>query len=279
MQQVIPGTAGVAPRPPDELSDADAAAVCDVNPGTRCGTLSDQVLIQEHRGRAITRHHGIVPATPRGREEDPQPIRRRTRVKCWHADSLASLPEIVRGELNRSLTPDQAFSILHDWSFWARPNQLPPAGEWRFGCCSLGADLEDADRRRIGAAARRAGRHAGLPLSRRQQPMCVTSWSRAKAASWRFARPGRPRYEPSKRRLTWPNGAIATLFSADEPERLRGPQHDLAWCDELAAWRYPEAWDMLMFGLRLGEDPRAVVTTTPRPTPLIRMCWPTRRLS
>jgi hypothetical protein len=63
----------------------------------------------------------------------------------------------------------------------------------------------------------------------------------------------RPIYEPSKRRLTWPNGAIATTYSADEPERLRGPQHDCAWTDELAAWRYPEAWDMLMFGLRLGE--------------------------
>jgi predicted phage terminase large subunit-like protein len=80
----------------------------------------------------------------------------------------------------------------------------------------------------------------------------------------------RPVYEPSKRRLTWPNGAIATAYSADEPERLRGPQHDFAWCDELAAWRYPEAWDMLMFGLRLGADPRAVVTTTPRPTKLIK---------
>jgi phage terminase large subunit-like protein len=80
----------------------------------------------------------------------------------------------------------------------------------------------------------------------------------------------RPRYEPSKRRLTWPNGAVATLFSADEPERLRGPQHDTAWCDELASWRYPEAWDMLMFGLRLGTAPRVVVTTTPRPTMLLR---------
>ncbi|MBV9858741.1 MAG: DNA-packaging protein [Alphaproteobacteria bacterium] len=80
----------------------------------------------------------------------------------------------------------------------------------------------------------------------------------------------RPVYEPSKRRLTWDNGAIATTFSADEPERLRGPQHDFAWCDELAAWRYPAAWDMLMFGLRLGDDPRAVVTTTPKPTRLIR---------
>ena len=82
--------------------------------------------------------------------------------------------------------------------------------------------------------------------------------------------PERPLYEPSKRRLTWPNGAVATTYSADEPERLRGPQHDAAWCDELGAWRYPEAWDMLMFGMRLGADPRTVVTTTPRPTKLIR---------
>jgi phage terminase large subunit-like protein len=80
----------------------------------------------------------------------------------------------------------------------------------------------------------------------------------------------RPIYEPSKRRLTWPDGAIATTYSADEPERLRGPQHDCAWCDELGSWRYPEAWDMLMFGLRLGDDPRVIVTTTPRPTRLIK---------
>jgi len=80
----------------------------------------------------------------------------------------------------------------------------------------------------------------------------------------------RPLYEPSKRRLTWRNGATAIAYSADEPERLGGPQHDAAWCDELGAWRYPEAWDMLMFGLRLGKDPRCVVTTTPRPTKFIR---------
>lgn len=80
----------------------------------------------------------------------------------------------------------------------------------------------------------------------------------------------RPKYEPSKRRLTWRNGAVATLYSADEPDRLRGPQHDLAWCDELAAWRRPEAWDMLMMGLRLGHNPRCVVTTTPRPTLAVR---------
>jgi hypothetical protein len=79
----------------------------------------------------------------------------------------------------------------------------------------------------------------------------------------------RPRYEPTKRRLTWPNGARATTFSADEPDRLRGPQHDAAWCDELAAWRYPAAFDNLLFGLRLGDDPRLCVTTTPRPVRLV----------
>lgn len=80
----------------------------------------------------------------------------------------------------------------------------------------------------------------------------------------------RPKYEPSKRRLTWPNGTTATLFSADEPDRLRGPQHHWAICDELAAWRRPETWDMLMFGLRLGQHPRVAIATTPRPTPIIK---------
>ena len=81
----------------------------------------------------------------------------------------------------------------------------------------------------------------------------------------------RPHYEPSKRLLTWPNGAIAQVFSADEPESLRGPQFDAAWCDELAKWRLADAaWDMLAFALRLGECPRAVITTTPRPVPLLK---------
>lgn len=89
---------------------------------------------------------------------------------------------------------------------------------------------------------------------------------------------GRPQYEPSKRRLTWANGAIATLFSAEEPERLRGPQHDRLWCDELAAWKYlRETWDMAMFGLRLGDNPRTCITTTPKPLPLVREIAKDRR--
>jgi len=80
----------------------------------------------------------------------------------------------------------------------------------------------------------------------------------------------RPIYDRSKRRLRWPNGAISLIFTADEPERLRGKQHEALWCDELAAWRYAEAWDQAKFGLRLGCNPVAVITTTPRPTAIIK---------
>lgn len=77
-------------------------------------------------------------------------------------------------------------------------------------------------------------------------------------------------FNPSLRRLTWNNGAVATLYSADEPERLRGPQHDCAAVDELCAFRRPEAWDQLMFGLRLGDKPRVAIATTPKPTRILK---------
>jgi phage terminase large subunit-like protein len=81
----------------------------------------------------------------------------------------------------------------------------------------------------------------------------------------------RPKWIPSRRRLQWDNGAVAYAFSAEDPESLRGPQFDAAWCDELAKWRHAEAtFDMLQFGLRLGDRPRQVITTTPRPIPLIK---------
>jgi phage terminase large subunit-like protein len=88
----------------------------------------------------------------------------------------------------------------------------------------------------------------------------------ATAPNW-----NRPTYEPSKRRLVWPNGATATTFSSEEPERLRGPGHDGAWADELGAWENAQStWDQLQFTLRHGTDPRICVTTTPRPTKLLR---------
>lgn len=81
----------------------------------------------------------------------------------------------------------------------------------------------------------------------------------------------RPHWNGSRRRLEWPNGAIAQGFSAEDPESLRGPQFEAAWCDEVAKWRYADAaFDMLQFGLRLGHAPRQVITTTPRPIPLLK---------
>ncbi len=88
-----------------------------------------------------------------------------------------------------------------------------------------------------------------------------------------------PKYEPSKRRLLWPNGATAMMYSAEEPERLRGPQHEKAWCDELAAWKAPETWDMLQFGMRLGPHPQTIITTTPKPTPFVKRIMKLKKLA
>jgi predicted phage terminase large subunit-like protein len=154
----------------------------------------------------------------------------------------------------------------------ARDNQKPPAGDWRvwlllagrgFGKTRAGAEFirEEVKKRR----ARRIALVASTALDARAVMV------EGESGLLSIGEPEeRPVYEPSLHRLIWPNGAIATTYSADEPNRLRGPQHDLAWCDELAAWRYPAAWDMLLMGLRLGDDPRVVVTTTPRPIKLIR---------
>src|ERR1044071_7847069 len=154
----------------------------------------------------------------------------------------------------------------------ARQAQKPPEGDWRiwlllagrgFGQTRSGAELV---RQMVGEhRARRIALVAPTALDARNVMV------EGESGLLNIGPPRqRPDYEPSKHRLTWPNGAIATTYSADEPNRLRGPQHDFAWCDELAVWRYPAAWDMLMFGLRRGADPRVVVTTTPRPIKLIR---------
>ena len=182
-------------------------------------------------------------------------------------EQLADLPKAEADAFIRAMSPDAAAAFEYHWPYRARPEQLPPEGSWRvwlvmagrgFGKTRCGAEWVwagvKAGRRRIALVA---------PTAADARDVMVEGESGILAISPDHER---PLYEPSKRRLTWRNGAVATTYSADEPERLRGPQHDAAWCDEMAAWRYPEAWDMLMFGLRLGEDPRVIVTTTPRPT-------------
>lgn len=157
--------------------------------------------------------------------------------------------------------------LLDDWRLWARPEQLAPPGAWTtwlyMGGRGTGKTRAGAEwvRARIGSGlARRVALVAGTQADARNVMIEGESGLLAIAGA-----SDRPRFEPSKRRLTWPNGAVATVFSAEQPEALRGPQHDTAWCDELAKWKYLDrAWDNLQLGLRLGREPRQVITTTPR---------------
>ncbi len=188
------------------------------------------------------------------------------------ADKFAQLPAPKRRLFLVKLSPDERAELEYSWPFWARPEQLAPPGAWRAWLILSGRGW---GKTRSGAEWVRGqvevGRSKRLALvgatAADTRDVLVEGESGILATSPPWARPV---YEPSKRRRTWPNGALATLYSADEPDRLRGPQHDGAWADELAAWRYPDAWTQLQFGLRLGDDPRVVVTTTPRPTALVR---------
>lgn len=168
--------------------------------------------------------------------------------------------------------PAIAVALLKRWDFWARPAQMPPQGDWSTWLILAGRGW---GKTRTGAEFVRhevmAGRARRVALVARTaadvRDVIVGGESGILAIS---PKEERPEWNVSKRQLRWPNGAIATTYSAAEPDQLRGPQHDLAWADELAAWRYPDAWDQLRFGLRLGDNPRTVVTTTPRPTAIIR---------
>lgn len=154
------------------------------------------------------------------------------------------------------------------WPLWARPSQLPPPGDWDTWLFQAG---RGAGKTRAGAewvtslAFSNPGirLHLVAPTAADARDVMVEGESglRHVAPPWFKAE-----YEPSKRLVSWPNGSRASLFSAEEPDRLRGPQCHAAWCDELAAWqRCQETWDMLSFGLRLGTRPQALITTTPRP--------------
>jgi predicted phage terminase large subunit-like protein len=164
-----------------------------------------------------------------------------------------------------------ADALQTDWRLKARPSQLPPSGDW---VCWLILTGRGWGKTRCGAEWIRSQVMAGCSrlalvgaTAADVRDIMVEGESGILAISPKH---DRPEYQPGLRRITWPNGAIATCYSADEPDRLRGPQHDAAWCDEIASWRYPDAWDMLMLGLRIGKNPKVVATTTPRPVKLIR---------
>lgn len=187
---------------------------------------------------------------------------------------LASLSESERAEVLRDLNEKQIESLTYDWRLSARPNQIQPSGDWRYWLLLAGRGF---GKTRTGAETVREWAKDPLPA-----PIHLIAPTAGDIRGVMIEGPSGilscypmgqgPLYEPSRRhKLTWPNGNVAFGFSADEPERLRGPQCCRFWADELAAWRFGEdAWDNLMFGFRIGDDLRGVITTTPKPIKLVR---------
>jgi phage terminase large subunit-like protein len=161
-----------------------------------------------------------------------------------------------------------------DWDILGRADQKPPAGDWRTWLILGG---RGSGKTRAGAewvhTLASAGSRSDIRIALVAETLGDAREVMIDGVSGiaRIARHNRPDFEISRRRLVWPNGAMAQIFSSEDPESLRGPQFHYAWCDELAKWRHAqETWDMLQFGLRLGSAPRQLVTTTPRPIPLVK---------
>lgn len=185
-------------------------------------------------------------------------------------ETLALLPPAAR---RNHITRMGAEALRTDWATWALPGQIVPQGEWRtwllmagrgFGKTRAGAEWVRGIAER-NSAARIALVGATLADAR---AIMVEGESGLLAIA---PRGSRPKFEASLNRLRWPNGALAMLYSGESPDMLRGPEQSHAWCDELAKWAFPQAtWDMLQMGLRLGDCPQALITTTPRPLALLR---------
>jgi len=195
------------------------------------------------------------------------------------ADWIACAPREDQTEFLQGLDDGVLLALPYLFEFWALPHQIPPEGDWR-SWVVLGG--RGAGKTRAGAEWVRSevegprptdagrSRHVALVGETVDQAREVMVFGESGILA--CSPPDRrPRWETTRRRLVWPNGAVAQVFSAHDPESLRGPQFDAAWADELAKWKKAEeAWDMLQFGLRLGAVPRQCITTTPRNVGVLR---------
>ena len=195
------------------------------------------------------------------------------------SEILAAMSPEERAEAMKELSPEALAQLKYNWEFWARPNQLEPEGNWTTWLILAGRGF---GKTRVGAETIRKWVCGDTPLSPgRCSRIALVAETAADARDVmvlgesgiiaNHPKDFRPDWSPTNRCLTWPNGAKAWTYNATEPDQLRGPQHDGAWVDELAKFQYAQdTWDQLQFGLRLGDHPRQLVTTTPRPIPVIR---------
>ncbi len=187
------------------------------------------------------------------------------------AEQLLALDPGARAALLRDMPFDMLEALYCDWSLWGRSEQLlPTEREWSYWLLLAGRGF---GKTRTGAEACRAWIRQGFNYVNLiaatvddARDIMIDGESGLMAVCSRSERPVHQAY---RRRLVWPNGAISLIFTAEEPNRLRGKQHQKIWADELASWRYSDAWVQAKLGLRIGRNPQAVITTTPRPTPVI----------
>lgn len=191
----------------------------------------------------------------------------------YGADWIASEPAEVQAAFLDSLTEGELLALPFLFDFWALPHQLPPEGDWKtwviLGGRGAGKTRAGAEWVRSmveGSGPREAGRARRVALVGETIDQVREVMIFGESGILACSPPDRkPVWEAGRKRLVWPNGAVAQAFSAHDPEGLRGPQFDAAWVDEIAKWRNGrETWDMLQFGLRLGDHPQQCVTTTPR---------------
>ncbi len=183
---------------------------------------------------------------------------------------MQEMPESERAEAIAELGEDVAYCLLWDWEYHARDNQLLPSGDWSYWLIMAGRGF---GKTRVGAETVRiwAKSHKYVNLIGATTDDARDIMIEGESGIMSVCpRDERPQYIKHARKLVWPSGCVSLIFTADEPERLRGKQHEKLWGDELGAWRYPEAWDQAKFGLRLGSKPQAIITTTPRPTKIMR---------
>jgi len=188
-------------------------------------------------------------------------------------DALVRLPAPDRAALIEQLTPAEQRALNEAWPLWRLPGQTPPPGDWRIWMIRAGRGF---GKTRAGAewvsALARASPDARIALVGATADDVRQVMIEGESGLIAVARYGEAiEWHATLGTLRFANGALAQAYSAETPDRLRGPQHSAAWCDELAKWRRGDAaWDNLMLGLRLGQAPRVLITTTPRPTALMR---------
>jgi phage terminase large subunit-like protein len=265
----------------------------DIRDVLRMRQARDPLLVANRHGAqapklrrlAEVEESALAPATRVARERERRKAASLYEIKFIPkspAEKLAALPKAERDAILMDMGAEQAEALLHDWLFWARPEQLEPEGFaagdyfiWMImagrgsGKTRTGAEVV---RDRVEKMPKGHTEHRRIALVAETAADARDVMVEGESGLLAISDPkNMPIYLPSRRLVKWPCGCRGTTYSGEEPDQLRGPQHDFGWVDELAKYKYPEeTMDNLELGMRLGDTPQMVITTTPRPIKIVR---------